>query len=85
MITGLNNIPFERLMSYEWVIITHQFGEYMFQNNECFKNGKRLKLIKCGGSIGYKINGKFRSLTWLIANRKPIIKVFIKNVELLPF
>lgn len=85
MITRLNDIPFERLISCEWLIITHKLNDYFFQNDECFKSGKRLKLIKCGGSVGYKINGKFRSLTWLKHNRKPHIEVWVDKVELTPF
>lgn len=37
MITRLNDIPFERLISCEWIIITHKLGDYLFQNDECFK------------------------------------------------
>ena len=85
MITTLNDIPFERLINCEWIIITHKLGDYLFQNDECFKQEKRIKLIKCGGSIGYKINGKFRSLTWLKQNRKPHIKVMCDKIELTPF
>ena len=85
MLTSLRDIPFERLISCEWIIITHQLGDYLFQNDECFKGGRRIKLIKCGGSIGYKINGKFRSLTWLKQNRTPHIEVWCKNIQLIPF
>lgn len=85
MITRLNDIPFDKLISCEWVIITHQLGDYLFQNDECFKDNRRIKLIKCGGSIGYKINGKFRSLTWLKQNRKPHIQVMCDKLELTPF
>ena len=85
MIVGINDIPFDKIISCEWVIITHKLGDYLFQNDECFKGKKRIKLIKCGGSIGYKINGKFRSLTWIRLNMKPHIEVFAENIELLPF
>jgi len=85
MITSLNDIPFDKVMSCEWVIITHKINQYKFQNNECFKGNKQLKLIKCGGSIGYKLNGKFRSLTWIKANRKPVIEVMVCNVKYYPF
>lgn len=85
MISRLHDIPFKRLISCEWVIITHKFGDYLFQNDECFKGNKRVKLIKCGGSVGYKINDKFRSLTWLKQNRKPHIKVMCDKLELTPF
>ena len=85
MITRLNDIPFEKLISCEWVIITHKLNGYFFQNDECFNGNRRLKLFKCGGSVGYKINGKFRSPTWLKQNRKPHIEVWLDKVELIPF
>jgi hypothetical protein len=46
---------------------------------------KQLKKIKCGGSIGYKLNGRFRSMTWIKLNRKPVIKVMVKKYEIMPF
>ncbi len=85
MLTAISDIPMNRLMSCEWVIITHQLGNYLFENDRCFSPNKELCLIKCGGSVGYKLNGKFRSLTWLKYNRKPIIKVMIGKYELIPF
>lgn len=85
MITSLHDIPFERLISCEWIIITHKLEDYLFQNDECFRGNKRLKLIKSGGSIGYKINRKFRSLTWIKQNRKPHIQVMCDKLELTPF
>ena len=85
MMTRLYDIPFDRLLSCEWVIITHKLDRYFFENNRCFLPHKELKPIKCGGSIGYKINGKFRSLTWLKQNRKPHIEVWCRNIQLIPF
>jgi hypothetical protein len=85
MIAALKDIPFDKVMSCEWVIITHKIDQYKFQKNDCFKYSKQLKLIKCGGSVGYKLNGKFRSLTWIKANRKPTIEVMVRNVEYYPF
>ena len=85
MKSRLNDIPFERLLSCEWIIITHKYDRYYFENNRCFLPNKELKLIKCGGSIGYKINGKFRSLTWIKQNRKPHIAVWCNNIQLIPF
>lgn len=80
MIARLNDIPFERLLSCEWIIITHKYDRYYFENNRCFLTHKELKQIKCGGSIGYKINGKFRSISWLKQNRKLYIEVWCKNI-----
>lgn len=85
MISRLNDIPFDRVITCEWIIITHKLGDYYFQNDECFKKNKRLKLIKCGGSVGYKINGKFRSLTWIKQIRRPHINVWADKLELTPF
>lgn len=85
MITRLHDIPTEQIMSCNWIIITHRLGDYLFQNDECFKSGKRISKIKSGGSIGYKINGRFRSLTWIKANRKLHFKVMCEDLELLPF
>ena len=85
MISMLNDIPTELIMSCNWIILTHRLGDYLFQNDECFKSGKRISKIKSGGSIGYKINGRFRSLTWIKANRKLHFEVMCEDVELLPF
>jgi hypothetical protein len=85
MITRVLDIPSDKIMTCNWVIITHKLGDYLFSNNDCYKKGKQICLIKCGGSIGYKINGKFRSLTWIAKNKKPCIEVYASNIELLPF
>ena len=85
MITRLSDIPKDRIMSCKWIIITHRLGDYLFENEDCFKGRKRISKIKSGGSIGYKINGRFRSLTWIKAHRKPHFDVMCEDVEFLPF
>jgi hypothetical protein len=86
MITDFRNIPFERLLSCEWVIITHLINGYLMSGDDMYRSDlKQLKQIKCGGSIGYKLNGRFRSMTWIKLNRKPVIKVMVKKYEIMPF
>ena len=49
--------------------------EYQFSDDKkCFntKTGRKIKQTMCGGSIGYCIAGKFRSLTSL---RPEIVKI----------
>lgn len=84
MVARINDLPFE-IIDCEFIIITHKFGEYLFSDDECYKGDRQLKLIRCGNSNGYKISGKFKSLTWLKANRKRHIEVLVKNYTLMPF
>ncbi len=51
------------------------------ERGQCWnmRSGRQIKKVYCGGSLGYCINGKFHSLTYL---RKHLVK--IKN-EQLPF
>lgn len=85
MITRINDLPFE-VIDCQFIIITHKFGEYLFSGDECFKGTTRqLKMQRCGGSNGYKINGTFKSLSWLRDNRKRHIEVLVKDYTLLPF
>ncbi len=86
MITSISDIPFDRLLSCEWLIITHKIEGYLMSGDEVYRHDyKQLKQIKCGGSIGYKLNGRFRSMSWIILNRKPTIKIMVKRYEILPF
>lgn len=84
MIIRLKDLPSE-IMDCEFIIITHRLGSYFFENDRCFKNGKELKMQRCGNSNGYKINGVFKSLTWLKQHRVPYIDVWVDWVELMPF
>lgn len=85
MITSLSCIDFEQLIDYEFIVITHKLGEYLFSGDDCYKNGKKLTMGRVGGSNGYYINGKFRSLSWLKSNRKLTIDFLVKVNEIVPF
>jgi hypothetical protein len=54
MIARLNNLPYDRMMDREFIIITHKIDGYLFSGDECYKdlnNGfKRVNLIRCGNS-----------------------------------
>lgn len=65
--------------------MTHRIGNYLFSNLDCYKGGKRLKIIRCGGSNGYKLDGRFRSLNWINEKKKPIIEVYFCKLETAPF
>lgn len=84
VISSIRDLPFE-LVDCQFIIITHRLGEYLFSDDECYKGKRQLSMIRCGGSNGYKINGTFKSLTWLRANRKRHIEVLVKDYILLPF
>jgi len=52
-----------------------QHNNYQFTRcKKCFntKTGKQMKMTKCGGSIGFCINGKFESLSKI---REQLIKI----------
>lgn len=91
MITHISAIPNQRLMSCDFVIITHYLPntDYVFSDHDLFKKiGTRLKPIsiyRSGRCYVAKINNKPKSITWLIANRKPKIDVYVSNYEIFPF
>lgn len=91
MIINISAIPTERIMSCDFVIITHYLPntDYVFSGNEVYKkingNLKPISTYMSGRCKVVKINGKPKSLTWLKANRKPKIETFIKNIQILPF
>lgn len=84
MIARINDLPFE-IIDCEFIIITHKLGDYLFSGDDCYKNNRQLSMIRCGNSNGYKINGLFKSLTWLKHNRKRHIEVLVKDYTLMPF
>jgi hypothetical protein len=90
-ITRLSAIPNEKIMNCGFVIITHYLPNtnYVFENDLVFKKvGDRLKptaTYMSGRCRVVKINKNPKSLTWLKANRKPKIEIFINNLELCPF
>ena len=90
-ITPLSAIPKDRLINCEFVIITHYLPNtnYVFENDLVFKKiGQILKPVATymsGRCKVVKIESNPKSLTWLKANRKPIIEVFAKNIKVLPF
>jgi hypothetical protein len=60
----MNTISINYTIKYELDFAKH----YKWLNdNSCFnaKTGRKIKQTLCGGSIGYVINGKFRSLYFL--------------------
>ena len=86
MITRLNDIPSERITDCEFIIITHRIGDYFMSGDDCFRfDGKQLKMIRCGNSNGYKLNGLFRSMTWIKYHRRLSIDIWLRHFELLPF
>lgn len=91
MIATLKNIPFERVLKCEFIVITHKLDGYLFSGNECYKpigtRLKRLKMIRSGNSNGYKLNGKFRSLTWCNGRKSNHVDVFVEYepTNLCPF
>lgn len=57
-------------------------NHYKFDDRkQCWntRSGRQIKKVYCGGSLGYCINGKFHSLTYL---RKHLVKI---KHEQLPF
>lgn len=69
----MNSISVTYTLKYQLKSATH----YQFTtDNHCFniKSGRKIKQTYCGGSIGYCINGKFRSLTSLRCELQRISK-----------
>ena len=75
----MNSISITYTLKYQLKTAPH----YQFTTDkQCFniKTGRKIKQTYCGGSIGYCINGKFRSLASL---RKELER--IPKKEVLPF
>lgn len=91
MITSIFAIPKEKLVSCDFIIITHYLPNtnYVFSGNEIYKQiNDKLKPVSIylsGRCMVAKINKTPKSLTWLKANKKPKIDIFATNIQISPF